>query len=123
MTELLIAGLGSATVWMGLRIVGRDPLAAARLRALVGPGDLANDSAIERRLTTLEQLGSRFPQRSAASLARELKAAGLSEERIASVRGAQIVGLLAGLALGLSTGPLSIVLCPVLAAGVFAFRF
>lgn len=112
MTELLVAGLCSATVWIGLRSLGRrEPVPVARIGALAQ----GVDPTIHRRCITtslMRWLGKRFPTRNQA-LQAELNAAGWENGDAESVRGAQIFGVFTGSLIGLVTGPAAMLLTPL----------
>ncbi|MDQ4149375.1 MAG: type II secretion system F family protein [Actinomycetota bacterium] len=118
MTELIVAGLCSITVWLAFReFLYRDQAVAARVRALAPA--LAQQAPTRPVGRVLVWLGERLPVRDAAGVEAALKAAGRPESHLAALRGTQILGLVAGAVLGLLGGSAAILLSPALALGGF----
>ena len=111
-TEILVAGLCSATVWIGIRGLGvPDPVSARRLRSLALEPSAQLASPELRTLQFLRYVGKRFPGGNAESLQAAVTAAGLKDEHL--FRGVQLLGTLAGLLIGAMTVSWALLAAPV----------
>jgi pilus assembly protein TadC len=111
-TEILVAGLCSATVWIGFRsFVGPDPVSASRLRALAVKASEIREPRWLRPVGLLAYIGRRFPGAKSRSTEPALSSRGLNDADV--FRGAQLVGMLTGFALGAAAGPVALVAAPV----------
>jgi Flp pilus assembly protein TadB len=111
-TEILVAGLCSATVWIGFRSLGsRDVICARRLQALKTEPSARQVPPGLWILSLVRYVGRRFPGGKADSLRAAVAAAGLKDPDL--FRGSQLTGMVAGVILGAATGSWSIFAAPV----------